>query len=600
MSKKTSINDLLTEAFESYNKKDFEGSKNSYLEILKIDESNSEAMANLGVIYKALGENKKSYEYYVKAINSNPNNSMTYNNLGNLLKDTNNYKAALKVYSDAIKVNPKNAHSYNNIGMLFERVNDNNRAIKAYKDAIRVNPKFDKAVNNIGVILYKQNKFEQAIEIFKIALKIKPDYFELYSNIGACFNKLKEYDKAIESLDLAIKKNPKNSGAYTNLGNVYNKLKDYKKAAKLHEESIKLDPNGANAYSNLGTSYKYLGQTSKAISSYKNAIEIDPNFANAHFDLSTMYLAKGDFENGWKEYEWRFNKDEMKGHIYKFKDIFSKPRFTGKEDVSGKMVLLHSEQGFGDSIQLIRFITLFKEKFNCKIALKCRDELTELFKCIAEIDILTSRSENTPEFDYQLSIMSMPYILNIKSFNEFPNKFPYLVSSKNDEIDIKKEKKKINIGICWSASVTSESYEERVLELKRFLPIINNDKINVYNLQLGPDRKEIKDLGIENTLIDLTPKLTDFSKTAALINQLDLVVSSDTSVVHLSGALNIPTWVLVPKIPDWRWQNKGNKSQWYPSIELFRQKSLSNWDSVFQSVYDKLFSVYKIKICLEK
>ena len=591
-----SMEELFAKALEYYKEKDFENSKITYQKILEIDEKNVEALVNQGVIYKILGENKKAYENYIKAININPKHTLTYNNLGNLLKDTGNLKGALKVYSDAIKLDPKNYHAYNNLGMAYEKLGDNNKAIQSYKESVRVNPKFAKAINNIGVVLYKQKKYEQAIEIFKIALKTDPEYFELYSNMGACYNKIKKYDEAIESLNIAIEKNPKNAGAYTNLGNVYNKLFDYKTAAKMHEKSIELDPNGSNAYSNVGTSYKYLGQIKKSIDSYKKAIELDPNFVNAHFDLSTMYLAKGDYKQGFDEYEWRFRKEEMIPHIIKNKDIFSKPMFTGKEELSNKTILLHSEQGFGDSIQFIRFLSEFKKKFPCKIAVKCRDELKELFKCISEIDILTHRNEPTPDFDYHLPIMSMPKLLGLKSNKDLSKQTPYLFANKDKEFDIKSTKGHLNIGICWSASITGESYDGKVFDLEYFEPFLNNPKITVYSLQVGDGSEDIKRLGFQNKIIDLTDKLTDFSKTASFMNELDLVISSDTSVAHLAGALNKPVWIPLQKVPDWRWQNKGEISAWYPSAKLFRQKTARSWDSVFQSIYAKIFSNYKIKI----
>ena len=591
-----SMEELFAKALEYYKEKDFENSKITYQKILEIDEKNVEALVNQGVIYKILGENKKAYENYIKAININPKHTLTYNNLGNLLKDTGNLKGALKVYSDAIRIDPKNYHAYNNLGMVYEKSGDNNRAIQAYKEAVRVNPKFAKAINNIGVVLYKQKKYEQAIEIFKIALKTDPEYFELFSNIGACYNKIKKYDEAIESLNIAIEKNPKNAGAYTNLGNVYNKIYDYKQAAKLHEKSIELEPKGSNAYSNVGTSYKYLGQIKKSIDSYKKAIELDPNFVNAHFDLSTMYLAKGDYKQGFDEYEWRFKKEEMIPHIIKNKDIFSKPMFTGKEELSNKTILLHSEQGFGDSIQFIRFLSEFKKKFPCKIAVKCRDELKELFKCISEIDVLTHRNEPTPDFDYHLPIMSMPKLLALKTNKDLSKQTPYLFANKDKEFDIKSTKGHLNIGICWSASVSGESYEGKVFDLKYFEPLLNNPKITVYSLQVGEGSEDIKRLGFENKIIDLTDKLTDFSKTASFMKELDLVISSDTSVAHLAGALNVPVWIPLQKVPDWRWQNKGEISAWYPSAKLFRQKTARSWDSVFQSIYAKIFSNYKIKI----
>ncbi|WP_320033716.1 tetratricopeptide repeat protein [Halarcobacter sp.] len=593
---KYKLNSLFQKAHKAYKEDKLEDAKMFYKKILDEDSSNAEAYCNLGFVLRKLGKNKEALDSYIKAINSNPKYGLTYNNLGNLLKDTGNFEAALKVYSDALKVNSKDFQIYNNIGMVYEKLKRYNDAIKCYKEAVRINPNYDKAVNNIGVVLYKQDKYKEAIEIFKIALKINPKYYELYSNIGACYNKLKMYDEAIESLNIAIEKNPENGGAYTNLGNVYNKIFDYKKAAKLHEKSIELEPKGENAYSNVGNSYKHLGQTKKAIDSYKKAIELKPDFVNAHFDLATMYLAKGDYKNGFLEYEWRFRKDEMLSHIANNKDIFSKPMFTGKEEIKDKTILLHSEQGFGDSIQFIRFLKPFKEKFPCKIVVKCRDELKELFKSLEEIDILVDRSEKTPEFDYHLPIMSLAKILELKSPKDLPKEFPYLFATKDKELEVKEEKGKLNIGICWSASVTGESYDGKVFSLEYFIPLANNPKINLYSLQVGPENEDIKKFGLEDKIIDLTDRLTDFSKTASLMKELDLVISSDTSVAHLAGALDVPVWVPLQKIPDWRWSNKGDTTPWYKSAKLFRQKTARVWDSVFQSIYDKLFSNFKIKI----
>ncbi|PLY07441.1 MAG: hypothetical protein C0625_04495 [Arcobacter sp.] len=596
MSNNINLENILRNAVIAYKKNDLIRAKSLYLTVLENEPDNIEAIGNLGVITKAIGNYKEAINYYIKAIKLNPENALTYNNLGNAFKAIKDYKRAVIAFIDCIKRDPKNFSAYNNLGIVYESMGDNNKAIKAYKEAVRINPNFSKAVNNIGVILYKQKKYEESIGIFKIALKIDPKYYELYSNIGACYNKQKKYAEAIEALNIAIEKQPENGGAYTNLGNVYNKLYDYKKAAKLHEKSIELEPNGSNAYSNVGTSYKYLGQVKKSIDSYKKAIELDPNFVNAHFDLSTMYLSKGDYKNGWNEYEWRFKKEEMIPHIIKNKDIFSKPMFSGNEDLTNKTILLHSEQGFGDSIQFIRFLPEFKKKFPCKIAVKCRDELKELFKCIDEIDVLTHRNEATPSFDYHLPIMSMPKLLDMKSNKDLPKQYPYLFATKDREFEMESKKGHLNIGICWSASVTGESYDGKVFDLKYFEPLINSDKITVYTLQVGPENEDIKKLGFEDKIVDLTDKLTDFSKTASLMKELDLVISSDTSVAHLAGALDVPVWIPLQKIPDWRWGNKGENSPWYPSAKLFRQKTARVWESVFQSIYDKIFSNFKIKI----
>ncbi len=589
-------NELINQALDLYKNKDFKKAQDIYIRILNLNPKSVEAHANIGVIYKILGDIQKAISHYVEVIKLNPKHATTYNNLGNAFKDIKNYKMAIKAFHDCIKLEENNYNTYNNLAMVYEATGQLNRALQCYKKAVELNPKYTNAINNIAVVLYKQKKYKEAIEIFKIALKIDPKYREVYSNLGATYNKNKDYDNAIKYLEMAIKYMPNHAGAYTNLGNVYNKLYDYKTAAKYHEKSISLDPSGSNAYSNVGTSYKYLSFSNKSIESYKKAIELNPNFENAHFDLATMYLAKEDFKNGWEEYEWRFKKEEMISHMILYKDIFSKPMLKRNMDIKDKTLLLHSEQGFGDSIEFIRFLPLLKEKYKCKIAVKCRDELTTLFKSISQIDVLTNRSEKTPPFDYHLPIMSMPYILDMKSFNDLPKQYPYLFAKKDKEFEIKKEKSKINIGICWSASITGESYDGKVFDLKYLEPFINSNRINVYSLQVGIEKEDIKKLSYENKIIDITEKLSDFSKTASFMMELDLIISSDTSVAHLAGALNIPVWIPLQKIPDWRWGNKGENTKWYPSAKLFRQKTNRVWNGVFQSLVAKFSKQYKIKL----
>ncbi len=532
-------------------------------------------------------------KYYQEIIKLDNKDISIYHNFGNLLKKLNLNKEALQIYSMGLKQNPKDYNLHNNIGMVFENLGENNKAIVAYKNAVRINPNFSKAVNNIGVVLYKQKKYNESAAIFQIALNVDPNYVEVYSNMGAALNKAKRYDESIKALETAIKKMPNHSGAYTNLGNVYNKLYEYKKAAKYHEKSIELDPEGYNAYSNVGTSYKNQGFTNKAIESYKKAIELKPDFENAHFDLSTVYLSIGDFENGLNEYEWRFQKEEMKSHIIKHKHIFSRPMMKKGEDVEGKTILVHSEQGFGDSIMYARFLPMLK-KLRCKIAIECRDELKTLFETIECVDIVVGREENkTPPFDLHLPIMSLPYILDVKNFDDFPTK-PYFKVLKDEDFTLQSDK--IKIGLCWSASATGESYDGKVFDLINFDPLIKNSKIQIYSLQVGYGSEQIKKNAYENDIIDLTDKLTDFSKTASFMKELDLVISSDTSVAHLAGAIGVKTYTLLQKYPDWRWLNKGETSYLYPSIKLFRQKQNRNWKSVFQSLFAKMNKEYKLKL----
>ena len=502
-------------------------------------------------------------------------------------------KEAIDLYLYAIKINPLNFNACNNLGILYEKLGAKNKAIDAYKEAVRINPKFAKAINNIGVILYGQKKYDESADIFQIALNVDPNYHEVYSNMGAALNKALRYDESIKALKTAIDKMPKHGGAYTNLGNVYNKIHDYKQAAKYHEKSIELDPDGYNAYSNVGTSYKNQGFTNKAIESYKKAIKLKPDFENAHFDLATVYLSKGDFINGLKEYEWRFKKEEMQSHIFKHKHIFSKPIMKKGEDIKNKTLLVHSEQGFGDSIMYARFLPQLKA-LGCTLAVECRDELKTLFESMNCTDIVVGRDEQkTPSFDLHLPIMSLAYILDVKNFEDFPTK-PYFEVKKDDDVVL--ESKKIKIGLCWSASATGESYEGKVFDLKNFEPLIKNSKIQIYSLQVGHGSEQIEENGYEKDIIDTTDKFTDFSKTASFMKELDLVISSDTSVAHLAGAIGVKTYTPLQKYPDWRWLNKGDDSYLYPSMKLFRQKQNGNWKTVFQSLLATMDKEYKLKL----
>lgn len=587
-------NILQKEAFFLYRKNDFAGAEEKYKEFLKLEPNSVEILCNLGICLKQQKKYQEAYKSYMQALKLDSKSILTLANLGNLFKEIKEYQKALKVYSDILKLDPKNANAYNNLGIVYEIIGDNNKAITAYKEAVRGDPKFAKAINNIGVVLYKQKKYDESAAIFQIGLDVDPEYNELYSNMGAALNKAKRYEESIKALEKAIEKMPNHGGAYTNLGNVYNKLHEYKKAAKYHEKSIELEPKGFNAYSNVGSSYKNQGLTQKAIESYKKAIALNPDFENAHFDLSTVYLCIGDFENGLQEYEWRFKKEEMKSHIIKHKHIFAKPMMKKGQNIEGKTILVHSEQGFGDSIMYARFLPKLKN-LGCKLAVECRDELKTLFETMECIDIVVGRDEKkTPVFDFHVPIMSLAYLLDVKSFDDFPST-PYFKANKDKEFALAKNKK-IKIGLCWSASATGESYDGKVFDLNNFELLIKNSKIQIYSLQVGYGSEQIKQYGYENDIIDITDKLSDFSKTASLMKELDLVISSDTSVAHLAGAIGVKTYTLLQKYPDWRWLNKGNSSYLYPSMQLFRQKQNRNWESVFQSLFAKLNKEYKLKL----
>jgi len=488
-------------------------------------------------------------------------------------------KEVLQILVAALKQNPKEANTHYEIGLFHTQTKNFRAALQALNHAIFLRPDFAQAFNAKGGLLYKMQRFDAAKEAFEKALEVKPDYFETYINLGATYNRLKLYDKAKTALELAIEKLPQNAGAYTNLGNVYNNTKEYEKAKQYHLLAIERDPKNALAYANLGVAQKNLAQMQSAITNFQKAIELSPHFINARFDLATALLSVGAFETGFKAYEWRFAKEQMKGFIATHKDIFSKPMLTKNTNAYNKTLLIHSEQGFGDSIMFARFIKQIRQTFGCKIIFKARDELVTLFQNSFDCTVVP-RSEKTPPFDLHLPIMSAAFLLGVSSQKDFYVK-SYLKAPEN-KFTLQKGKK--NIGICWSASTSGESYESKVFDSAFFKPLLNRDDFVLHSLAVDDADNAAKLKGV----LDHSASINDFADTASLVKALDLVITCDTSVAHLCGALGVRTWVVLQKVPDWRWGLDGSTSYLYPSVQLFRQQKRGDWQSAFNEVYKAL------------
>ena len=441
--------------------------------------------------------------------------------------------------------------------------------------------------NNKAVLAYKQQRYKDAEIFFTKAIELDPSYAEAYSNLGAIHSKFKNYKKAIELYKKAIELKPSYAGAYTNLGNALNKSYEYEEAVHYHNIAIKLAPNESNHYSNIASAYKNLGRFNRAISFYKKAIELNPNNINAHFDLSTVLLQVGEFKEGFEEYEWRMKKEQMGFHLKKYEKIYKIQEYNN-QDLRGKKILIHSEQGFGDSLMVARYVKIIKDK-GANVTLYLRDGLGKLFETLECSDQIVERCDDLIlDFDYQISFMSLmrvcdPYLEKISEF------YPYL-KAQNSTLPKLKTSKKLKVALVWGASNTGESYDKKVLKLRGFKDVLELKDIEFYSLQVGEDSKQLKEFP---QVIDLSVYIKDFSDTAHFINELDLVISADTSVAHLSGAMGANTWVLLQKVPDWRWGVDGSSSIWYKSVKLFRQHSDGYWDSVYKDIKKELLTLIR-------
>ncbi len=483
----------------------------------------------------------------------------------------------------AIQNDPQNPNRYNELAVFLEKLGEFDKAIHFYKEAIKRDAKFVKAYNNIGVILYRQGRYEQAVEMFKLSRDIDPLWGSTYVNLGAACNKAKRYEGGEKALLKAIELDDENSGAYANLVNIYNKMKRHDEARIQHEMALMLDDKSASNYANIGITYKNLGLFEEAKSALEKAIMIDKSFVNAHFDLATTYLMLEEYERGFDAYEWRFKKPEMLGRLKELEEILKKPRFNGNQEYHDKKLFLYTEQGYGDILQFARFIKEVKLAHpTLTIMIEVRATLKTLFSEIPYIDEVYVRGESVGAFDYQAAVMSLPHILGTKEISA--PKLPY-IGVDDTEIDLHVDIKKLNIGIVWGASNTGESYEDKVFSLSYFEPLMEDESIQLYSLQVAGDSAQIKTLGYEEKLVDLESQLFDFKQTALVIEKLDFVITSDTSVAHLAGAMGKEAWVVLQKNADWRWGREGDTSAWYKHLKLIRQEKQGDWQSAFDKVY---------------
>ena len=440
-----------------------------------------------------------------------------------------------------------------------------------------------------GVAFYTQQQYVKAVQVFENSVKLAPKCSKCWSNLGASLSKLERYKDAISCYKKAIDLDPEYAGTYTNLGNALNKIAEYEQAIYFHLKAITLDDKAANHFANCGSAYKNLGRFDRAEAMYKKALALEPTHVNAHFDLATVLLQTSQYEQGLKAYEWRFKKEQMQGHLAKYSAIFSRPRYEGQK-LNGERVLIHAEQGFGDALMVARYLFELKSR-GATVVIYTREGLERLFKNMPCVDEVVSRNIAAPESDFQLPMMSLPLVCDTK-LEKLVVHYPYL--DVQECVDLKSEK--LKIGIVWGASNTGESYKNKVFNIRHFTAMAQNANVQLYSLQLGEDSADITRCNLQEAIIDLSESIDDFQSTAEIINGLDLVITSDTSVAHLAGAMGAKTWVLLQKVPDWRWGVHESQSSWYPSVKIFQQYALGDWNSVFRQVYTALKNEFNIEV----
>jgi len=456
------------------------------------------------------------------------------------------------------------------------------QAEQIYREILQANPQHPDAMHLLGVIAHQAGNHEAAVDLIRRAVVLKPDVADYHNNLAAACQALGRLDEAVAGYELAVRLRPDYVEALTNLGRALQEQEKFEEAVAARQKALQINPNYLEAHKSLGSFYQDQGQFDRALSYYKRALEIKPDYAEAHFYRSLVWLLQADFRRGWPEYEWRWQ-----ARHFTRRD-FSQSLWDGRA-LNGQTILLHAEQGLGDTLQFVRYAPLVKER-DGTVIVECQRPLVELLGGIAGVDRLVGAGDELPPFDVHAPLMSLPGIFET-SVENIPAEVPYLFANPAliqrwrhvlDDLD------GFKIGIGWQGRPSHSKDRYRSIPLVHFAPLARVPGVCLVSLQKGPGVGQLAGLTDQSPVTDLGSQLDEaagpFMDTAAVMMNLDLVVTSDTATAHLAGALGVPVWVTLPFVPDWRWLLDRNDSPWYPTMRLFRQSRIGDWKSVFERV----------------
>lgn len=534
----------------------------------------------------------------LELINKVPNNIFLNNLLGLALARQNKFKEATNIYKKILKNNPNNSEIHNNYGLVLQKQYKLSLAIKSYENAIKYNSKYAEAYFNLGNVQSLIKNYEKSSENYNKTISIKPNYIKAYINLGTVLNKMGRIEEAVNIFYKALKINPKSFESYFNLGNIYFGQENYKDATSSYNKAIIIKPDYVEAFTNLAYSLNKLGNHKKAISYYKKAIKINPAYADAHYFLGIALLLLSNFNIGFNKYEWRKKSPPLK----KFYDIPNlKTKEWDKEDIANKSILIISEQGLGDTIQFFRYADILQKKYKANIIFRTKKKLKHLF--VKSNFKIISDQENIPKHDYHIFLMSLPGRLFQKN-KIFPKEINYIPINNKIYSSWKGRLSSIGgikIGINWHGNIKHKHDKPRSISLNLFEELFALKGISFISLQKGYGVEQIDKFKFKNKLkyfhseLEINEEKNAFEDTIGILKNLDLVITVDTAIAHLSATLGVNTWILIhTPFPDWRWSLKKEKTGWYNNVKLIRQTKANEWNSVISDIKKTLIKKFNL------
>jgi tetratricopeptide (TPR) repeat protein len=537
---------------------------------------NVSALLKKALAFHEEGRLDDARAYYNEVLVSEPQNIDALHLLGVLKHQQGEHQEAINLISRSLAMHPTHPEALNNLGNALLALQRPEEALASYDKAIALKPSYAEAHLNRGNALHELGQFGAALQSYDTALTLDPTSALAYNNRGDLIRDLGKPEEALAHFDKAIELNPYFDAAYVNRGNVLRSLRRFSGALADFDHAIALNPSSAEAHNNRGNILREIGEYQLATQSFSKALALNPDFAEAHMNQAFSYLASGALMHGWKQYEWRWKLASSD----RFKRDFKQPRWNGKEKLRGKSIFIHSEQGFGDTINFCRYIKMLND-LGAHVIFEVQRPLVSLLRTLAGAGDVIAEGSPLPHFDYYCPLMSLPGLLKT-TLTTIPAPGQYIFSNAEHVARWRArlpDSSLPRIGICWSGSPTQENDRNRSIPLSQFVEALPPGALYV-SLQKEVREHDLAALASRPDIIHFGDQIDDFSDTAALIELVDEVVSVDSSVAHLAGAMNQPLCLLLAFNADWRWLSRRRDSPWYHSATLYRQQQIGDWADV--------------------
>ncbi|HEV3078869.1 MAG TPA: tetratricopeptide repeat protein [Gemmataceae bacterium] len=549
----------------------------SLQQCLRVKSDFADAHNHMGSVLRDQGKLEDAVTRYKMAVRLKPDHVAAHSNLGNALREQGKLEEAAASLEEALRLQPNFVDALSHLGNVRRDQGRLNDAVALYQEALRINPDFAEAHNNLGVVLREQGNMEEAVWRYRQALRLKPNFAAAQSNLAAALLQRGETAEAVGMLEQVIGRAPSFPDAYRELGNALAEQDRLDEAVASFQQALRLQPHHAEAQNNLGVALGKQGKLTEAVATFREALRSYPDNSELHYNLGTHLLLLGDFEQGWAEYEWRWRTKEVAPRP------FMQPLWDGAA-LNGKTILLHAEQGLGDTLHFIRYAPRVKECGGTVVA-EVQPVLMHLLARSPGVDQLVAAGSRLPPFDVHAPLLSLPAIFRTTAAT-VPADVPYVFADPSLEQKWHEELSAgqgFKIGISWQGNPKHKRDRQRSFALAELAPVARIPGLKLLSLQLGKGHEQLAALGGRFAVTDLGSRFdpASFADAAAVLKNLDLVITVDTALAHLAGALGVPVWVALSFVPDWRWLLSREDSPWYPTARLLRQTTPGDWGAVF-------------------